>query len=622
MRRRIIITTSVILLIAIGWTVALLLQPAPRTRLELARYAPGGALIYIEAQNLNRLLAQWQASSAHRRYGESANWRAFQNSRLYLRLLDRLQPIEAALGFELTEKHLSALAGSQSALVIYDIGNLEMLLITVTTRADALASLLFKQRSAFRQRTLRNQVYYVREGTHPETGEKAAAGFAFAQGMLIVASSENLLRRTLTNLTAPGDDRLSVSINRLVDGLTDFKPHDITVWLDQKRLNTDRYFKHYWIHKNRTELAPIEAALIDMEVTPTALRERRWFALHDAAPTDSSHLNALNELLRFAPNDATLMVASAAADLPLLSRLMADVLLGAPPRTLTMATMPTHRADDWDEADTDESSELSGTSGVLQLDDRFNKDIDDPTSFTSDAQRSRVAEPDSKSDERLLRHLAALLQPSEPAEFILIGDATLGENRLFVQFHRALVIRLNRPGGFDTAAFEQTVQTEFATRYIVRGVPARLSWNAEDQLHWLGQTLLDRGGAYARQGSYLLLANSREYARRILQAHRSSVGPSAQQSVTLRRFARVRVKQGAGAYHHIMSMLATPAASGELGSTVDLFSQNIAGLIQVVPNWTEVTVETAPAASLLREMVTYHFESSPATRPTQRTRRR
>lgn len=619
MTRRIIITTSVVLLIGIGWTATLLLQPAPRTRLELTRYAPDGALIYIEVHNLKRLLSQWRASSAHRRYGQSANWRAFQNSRLYLRLLDRLQPIEAALGFELTEQHLSALAGSQSALAIYDIGKLEMLLITVTTRPDAFASLLFKQRSAFRQRTLNNQVYYVREGTHPETQEKATAGFAFAQGILIVASSESLLRRTLGNLTAPTEDRLSVSVNRLIDGLTDFTPHDITVWLDQKRLNTDRYFQHYWIHKNRTALTPIEAALIDMEVTPTALRERRWLALNDTAPTDSPRVNALNELVRFAPDDATLMVATVAADTSLLSRLLADVLLGPPPRT--PATL-TRRTDEWSEAEPDDASELNRTSGFSQLDDRFNKDIDDPTSFTGDTQPTDVARLDDKPDHVLLQRLAALLEPSEPAEFILIGGATLGENRLFVQFHRAIVIRLNRPAAFDASAFEQAVQTEFARRYIVRGVPARLSWNVGDQLHWLGQTLLDRGGAYAQQGSYLLVANSKDYGQRVLQAHRSSSAPPSQQPAGLHRFARVRVKQGAGAYQHIMSMVATPTASDEAGSTVDLFSQNIAGLIQVVPNWTDITVETAPAASLLHEMVTYHLESSPAARSTQRTGRR
>jgi hypothetical protein len=275
---------------------------------------------------------------------------------------------------------------------------------------------------------------------------------------------------------------------------------------------------------------------------------------------------------------------------------------------------------DSDEEHSDESSESNETPGYAQLDDRFNKDIDDPTSFAGGHQGTGTSENTTGSDEAFITRLSSILQSAEPAEFMTMGEAALGENRLFVHFNRALAIRLNRPDAFHAPSFEQAVQEEFAARYIVRGAPARLDWEGSNQIHSLGQTLLDRGGAYALQGSYLLLANRKDYGQRILQAYTASAAPAQPQPASLHRFARVRVKQGTDVYRHVMSMLATPSATDDSATSVDLFSRNIAGLIDVVPGWTDVTIETVQVAPFLREAVTYNFEPPPPTRPRKKTK--
>src|SRR5262249_25039641 len=103
---------------------------------------------------------------------------------------------------------------------------------------------------------------------------------------LILASNEGLLQRTLENIPAKeSNDRLSDEIAPLLAKATDFTAHNITVWVNQTRLNSDLYFNNYWIHHNVDDLAKIQAGLIDLEIATGQLRERRWFTLDNTVQT-------------------------------------------------------------------------------------------------------------------------------------------------------------------------------------------------------------------------------------------------------------------------------------------------------------------------------------------------
>jgi hypothetical protein len=607
--KRILIATTIIGLALTGLALRLYLQPGTPSRLQLAPFLPGGALAYAEFRDLNGLLDQWMSSAAHKRYFDSANWKQFQRSRLYLRLNQRLEPVEAALGFQITEDRLSALAGKRSALGVYNIGQLEMLFITEMSQQQALGSDLFKHRGEFRERSVDGQAYYIREGTSAESQEKARAGFAFAQGRLLVASSESLLRRALSNLKTPSEDRLSQQVARLTEGARDFQPHDITVWLDQKRLNADRYFRNYWIQRNQRDLADIETALIDMEIADDEFRERRWFALSETAQKDEHAIGSLDDLLRFAPADTHLITVTPANDFKALSRQAANVLLGV---------WPAHTTPFYSRAAFSPYSEQSyepqpsGSYGrYTNLDSRFNMDIDDPTSFAGEWPK-KVEPPDAttESEERFITRLMDILQPAQPVESMSLGQAALGENRLFVYFNRALVIKLARPEAFQAQDFEKALQEEFAARYVVQGVPSRLVWKASGDVRSLSQAMLDRGGAYAVIGNDLILANRADYGNHVAQAYRASKATTERQAASLKRFAQVRIQPGKGTYKHVMQMLAMPGLTVEPNLNIDLFSDNIAGLFDVVPELSTATIETIQAASLLREAAIYSFRES------------
>src|SRR5215211_6857155 len=113
-------------------------------QLRLAGVMPRGALVYLQARDLGALMKAWLASSVRDQFYKSKSYAAFTKSRIYLKLQDRLNDIEKAVGFGLSEERLAEIAGGQSAISIYDIGKLELVFITELPRDRAVATSLFK----------------------------------------------------------------------------------------------------------------------------------------------------------------------------------------------------------------------------------------------------------------------------------------------------------------------------------------------------------------------------------------------------------------------------------------------------------------------------------------------
>src|ERR1017187_7944080 len=138
MRRKYVIGAGV--LIVAG--VAVLLPQAVQQPRPLSDLAPAGALLYIEAKDFGSLVKQWNASTEKKAWAASGNYQVFSRSRLFLRFADAQQEFGAAAGFAADMTLLNAAAGTNSALALYDIGNLEFLYITRMPQARAYESML------------------------------------------------------------------------------------------------------------------------------------------------------------------------------------------------------------------------------------------------------------------------------------------------------------------------------------------------------------------------------------------------------------------------------------------------------------------------------------------------
>ena len=89
------------------------------------------------------------------------------------------------------------------------------------------------------------------------------------------------------------------------------------MWLDQQRLNANRYLDNYWIHHNvHGALAAIESGLIDLRITRQGMNEQRWFKMGAAGRglgAGAMSADQLALLMKFAPANAQLVQVHAAS---------------------------------------------------------------------------------------------------------------------------------------------------------------------------------------------------------------------------------------------------------------------------------------------------------------------
>jgi hypothetical protein len=354
-------------------------------QLRLAAAMPSGAMVYVQARDLSALMKAWLASSIHERFYKSASFNAFSKSRIYLKFQDRKSDFESALGFGLDEGRLAELAGGTSAISIYDIGNLELVFITEVARERAVATALFKQAPQFQERPSANGVYYVRDVTTDGGQLRQQFCFAHVSGKLIVTTTEGLMVRTLENLKAAGPDSLIANVLATLDGAKGFAAHEVTMWLDQARLNRNRHFNSYWIHQNvngpaAASLASIESGLLDLRITPQGMNEQRWFKMGTGSQGQGAGAgitisgDQASALLRFAPADAQLVKVHAQGSGEELAEAVSRALFGKlPAGSIARPDVPDHTRSN----SSNDDERATRTERYSRLDTRFDVDVDD-----------------------------------------------------------------------------------------------------------------------------------------------------------------------------------------------------------------------------------------------------
>jgi hypothetical protein len=108
------------------WLVAQVQTPSPGP----SALMPKGALLYLEAKDFRSLLNDWNASQEKRAWLAGDNYAAFSRSRLFERLSQAQDEFSTTASVPADSNLLMQVAGDQSALALYDIGNLQFVYIT------------------------------------------------------------------------------------------------------------------------------------------------------------------------------------------------------------------------------------------------------------------------------------------------------------------------------------------------------------------------------------------------------------------------------------------------------------------------------------------------------------
>jgi hypothetical protein len=522
----------------------------------LARVFPSGALLYLEAKDFQAELHAWNTSDEQRRWLASAQYQGFQRSNLYLKLQQAWTEFTAAAGFLPDSALVASLAGGQSALGIYDIGNLEFLYVTRIPTARATETALWQSRAKYETRHAGNADFFV----HIDSGRTVA--FAATGDYLILGTREELVAGALRLLagesltpvaqepwfadttaaaTAAGNLRLVTNLEAL--------------------LKTPQY-RSYWIQRNASEVRNYRAGIADLFRTGGEIREDRIYLRKNVAPAVAG---VPDDLLRLAPDTAAFAHSWAH---PTAAQLLALI------EAKLLRPKVTSRISE-DYAPTVETGGETGAESDLET------RIDE----------APVAAQSSIALDDLRRVLEAA--PIDAALEVQSGERL--PDGVFVETPTVLAIKSS--ANWDSRAVRNALSAAAASLWTVSASGTGWSAHQRGARTWYaldGLTPLE----VAVDGNLLLLADSEPALSAAMDRLNLRPTPSDAASVALFRHLA-----GRDDYRKIVSLLDHTQPTGKPA----FFSGDLWSLSAIFANVREVEIRKRDAGSTLRETVSYRM---------------
>jgi hypothetical protein len=252
-------------------------QGAKPSSSSLAAFMPTGSLLFLESPDFAKLVHDWENSKEKQAWLGSDNYQVFSRSRLFLRLQEAQRQFAVAAGAPPDMALLDSVAGGESALGLYDIGNLEFLYITRMPSARAMQNILWTNREKFEPRKAANIPYYIR--TEPEKNRLVA--FATTGDCLLLATREDLMAGALGLLSGKSQPSLTDE-NWYKSAVAAAEPRtesgrsgDLRLVMNVPLLVKSPHFRSYWIQRNVTALKQYSAEVADIYRSETEIREER-----------------------------------------------------------------------------------------------------------------------------------------------------------------------------------------------------------------------------------------------------------------------------------------------------------------------------------------------------------
>jgi len=318
MKRALWLCVAGVVLAATIWLVAQVQRPSPGP----SALMPDGALLYLEAKDFRSLLNDWNSSEEKRAWLAGDNYAAFSRSRLYERLSQAQDEFSTTASVPADSNLLMQVAGEQSALALYDIGNLQFVYITRMDEARAEATPLWQVREKFEQRQEGEDRFFVRE----DQQSNRTAAFAIHNGWLILGTRADLVAGVLDRLDGQGAHSLTDE-SWYADAVKQAAraPGDLRMVLNLEKIVPSPYFRSYWVQRNITEMKQFRAALCDLERGGKEYRESRVLL---RAPGSAARASGdLASLLALAPADAAFASAQASPSADAVTAALRDGVL-------------------------------------------------------------------------------------------------------------------------------------------------------------------------------------------------------------------------------------------------------------------------------------------------------
>jgi hypothetical protein len=556
---------AALLVSAAGYVFLQTTAPAP----QLATLMPRGALLYLEAPDFGRLLRDWDESKVKADWLDSGNYAVFSRSNLFTKLEEVYGQYGEAAGFVPGLQSIVEIAGTDSALALYEIRDVEFLFIGRVADADIMKSQLWAVRDKFEQRQAGGLPFYLR--TDPAS--KRTVAFAFAKGLLLLATRDDLLAQALELLAGVGQASrpvtlvASIASDHWYRDATAAAPNsgELRLVMNLEALVKSVYFRSYWVQRNAATVRRYWAGVADVKRSSGNITETRVFlrtpeALQPARETPGSA--SPSDLLALVPPDAGLYKASVIADSSEVAALIVQKLIGP----------QTQRSRDWRYAPMALSPDLAAGSEA-DLETRIDEQPLPADAGISDSEAAARAMVEKAGARSVLS-----LQASSPAA------------GTFVPMGSVIVLAGARDWDRDSvrSALTAAAGKLWTTSQLGAGwVGGTSGGHPIERLDGLG-TLM-----FADRGRLLFLSND----SRLLGAALDRVGtrPPAGAFTFAAGFRHLRERPN---YERVMTALDFASSSGNRGpgsgnsqgGTPTFFTGNIASLSRILSQVTEVRV--------------------------------
>jgi hypothetical protein len=541
--------------------------PAPK----LATMMPSGALLYLEAPDFGRLLREWDASKVKADWLESANYEVFSRSNLFTKLQDVYNQYGEASGFLPDLKSVIEMAGTDSALALYGIRDVEFLYVSRIPDADLMKSQLWAVRDKFQQRQAGGVPFYLRT----DAASKRTVAFAFAKGYLLLATRDDLVAQALELLA--GGANPCIANDRWYRDSTAAAPTqgELRLAMNLDALVASEYFRSYWVQRNASAVRRYWAEVADVKRTVGNITESRVFLRKpdaaEPAPADAGGA-AISSLLALVPPEAGLYRAWRAGEPSETAALIVHKLI-AP---------PAQRWRDWREAPMAVSPDSrAGSEGDLET--RIDEQPLPPDAGTAGSVAAVRGLVEKSGGRALL-----LVQSSAPA-----GGA-------FVRLPSVVV--LDGAGDWDIDSVRSSVAAAAGKLWTtsqlgavwVRGTSGRQTIERLDGLGTL---------AFAVRGRLLFLGNDLRLLTAVLEQAGTSPANAALTYAAGFRHSREREN-----YQRVMAALDFPASAASGNGAPAFFTGNIASLSRVLSTVAEVRVTEEQKGMATLQTVRYQMQ--------------
>ncbi len=540
--------------ITLALTVAVLIgfsQLAPSSATH-ARKMPPGALLYLEAGNFAGLLSEWAGSTAKAEWQSSANYEVFLRTGLLGRLDGASAEFTKASGVAHDWNFISSIAGGQSAMAIYDIGNLKFVYITRLSAAKLAQTKIWQARTGYATRSASGKNYFIKN----DTPSHRTACMANDGDLLILTTDESLMAATLSLLSAPAGSLASQPWFNSVWNPAEANS-DLRMVYNMNELVKTPHFRSYWIQHNVSQLKPFSAGSSSLVRQAAAWTESRVMLRSEPETIAPASLNSLSNAI---PQNAGFIKVWSTPQPDYLATLIGHRILGG----RQQAAIP------YNTAPSETSIQESGDSADLEA------RIDDAPLKETSSGFNR---------DPWLRFFTTNI----PKAALSVGGTRPGPDGVFTSTEAAVVIEFNAPINTDdwSATMLDSMEGIHSVSRLGLKWLQRPGYRALDGLLPLFGTTV---------GNRLILTNSESLITEML-----ITSTTVALDPTTTYFAQFRHGKERPAFGQLMKMIDVTPTPGAL------FSENLTSLSSVLRRFDSATVVRRDLGDRIQETVTYRI---------------